>query len=109
MKKSQARPPILADLILYLCLSAKPYNCMRGDLTEEFYTLILPTFGARKARRWYWQQAIRSIGPALRGELVFARQTKRGGKMETLLRDFRFGLRLLMKTPGFTAVSLITL
>src|SRR5262249_41845592 len=48
-------------------------------------------------------------GPALRGELVFARETKRGSKMETLLRDFRFGLRLLVKTPGFTAVSLITL
>jgi len=29
--------------------------------------------------------------------------------METLLRDLRFGLRMLTKTPGFTAVSLITL
>ena len=29
--------------------------------------------------------------------------------METLLRDLRFGLRMLLKTPGFTAISLITL
>src|SRR5262249_35907376 len=51
-----------------------------------------------------------SIGPALRGELAYARPTERKGDgMETLVRDLQFGLRMLLKTPGFTAVSLITL
>ncbi len=110
MKRTEFKPPILADLLLYLTLPAKLYNCIRGDLTEEYYTVILPDLGVRKARFWYWRQVIRSIGPALRGEIAYARPTERkGDAMETIVRDLRFGLRMLVKTPGFTAVSLITL
>lgn len=29
--------------------------------------------------------------------------------METVLRDVRFGLRMLLKNPGFTAVAIITM
>jgi predicted permease len=112
MKQSEPKPPLLAELLLYLTLPAKIYDCIRGDLTEEFYADILPRLGLRKARRWYLQQVIRSIGPALRGEIAYARpaeRKKRVSVMETLLRDLRFGMRMLIKSPGFTAVSLLTL
>jgi len=110
MKRTEFKPPILADLLLYLTLPAKLYKCIRGDLTEEYYTVILPDLGVGKARFWYWRQVIRSIGTALRGEITYARPTERkGDAMETIIRDLRFGLRMLVKTPGFTAVSLITL
>jgi putative ABC transport system permease protein len=38
-----------------------------------------------------------------------ARDIKGGGFMETLLQDLRFGARILLKNPGFTLISALTL
>jgi hypothetical protein len=89
---------------------ARGHGKAEDHLRPDAPRLILPALGVRKARLWHWHQVVRSIGPALRGEFACARPVERkGSAMETLLRDLRFGLRMLIKSPGFTAVSLITL
>ncbi len=59
----QPHPPKLAQLLV----SALPGPYARlvlCDLEEEFAAHILASHGPRRARRWYWRQALRSV-PAL--------------------------------------------
>ena len=63
-----------AEYLLYLFLPREDCKALAGDLDEEYWTTILPKFGARRAVLWYWCQVVRSIWPVLSGtvsELVW--------------------------------------
>ena len=60
-----ADPPQIGEKLLYLFLDKKSRESLPGDLQEEFETTIVPKFGVRYARFWYWWQVLRSIGPLL--------------------------------------------
>jgi hypothetical protein len=54
-------PPTGASFLLDLCLPKVDREVIPSDLTEEFTTSILPKYGARRARFWFWTQAVRTI------------------------------------------------
>jgi hypothetical protein len=54
-------PPHYAEWLLFLFLTADQRKHVPGDLSEEFHDIILPKFGAKRARRWFWFQTARSI------------------------------------------------
>jgi hypothetical protein len=56
-----AVPPDRACYLLDLFLGKADREIMRGDLEEEFATSILPRYGERRARFWFWWQTVRTI------------------------------------------------
>jgi len=63
------RPPRLATAILSLTTGRPDRASVLGDLTEEFRAIALDR-GWDAASRWYWSQAVRSVGPLLWGRLA---------------------------------------
>lgn len=57
-------PPKTAKFILLLVPKRHRENLI-GDLEEEYSTIVLPEYGATRARRWYWWQVAISVGPLL--------------------------------------------
>ena len=58
-------PPLTASFLLELFLPAKQRENFIGDLEQEFRTRILPKYGLRRARFWFWVQVGKEIGPVL--------------------------------------------
>src|ERR1700760_2805014 len=52
--------------------------------------------------------ARRSFGRWMRVKEA-CRDVKGGGMLETLVQDVRYGIRMLSRSPGFTAVAVFTL
>ncbi len=50
---------------LLLLIPKKGRDNLVGDLEEEFLTIVLPRFGPRNARLWYWEQVISTYRPII--------------------------------------------
>lgn len=60
-----ATPPPLARSLVRLCAApGADRESLLGDLEEEFATMLIQCAPA-VARRWYWNQVLRSLGPLL--------------------------------------------
>jgi hypothetical protein len=54
-------PPIGACFLLDLLLSKADRAVLPGDLEEEFTTSVLPRYGVRGARFWFWTRTVSTI------------------------------------------------
>lgn len=60
-KEYAAVPPENMEFILHILLSRKNRKHIIGDLEEAFHDIILPKYGAKRARQWYRWQALRAV------------------------------------------------
>ncbi|MGH9160162.1 MAG: ADOP family duplicated permease [Vicinamibacteraceae bacterium] len=108
---SCSRPPPLAGRLLRAALSGEEYEAMAGDLEEMFRLDVLPRWGQRRARRWFWRQTLSILWARLfsrraRPHLV---PPRKGRPMQGLRYDIRSASRALVRTPGFTLIAVVTL
>jgi hypothetical protein len=104
-------PPRLAAWLLRLRLRPDDREFVLGDLEEEFLDLRRRN-GDRRARRWYWAQALRSIFVRRPRKYQQSRVESTAGRiplMSHAFHDIRFAVRLLRRSPAFTAVIVLSL
>lgn len=107
-------PPRLARWLLRVALRAEARSAVTGDLDEEFAQFIVPHAGVRRARRWYWNQAWRSVlacrlglpDPPLHPDQPTLRLAVTQER-EAIVTDVRYALRQLGATPLFSALLVL--
>jgi len=77
---------------------------LRDHLERQTAANVAAGMTAEEARR----QAVLQLG-SVEGLKESCREERRGFWLETLASDARYGLRLLLRSPGFTIVAILTL
>ena len=121
--------PRLAAVLLSALLPSAEAEFIVGDLDEEFHGDVVKRLGVRRARRWYWNMAMASLGARWRSSVIIRRvrsersgvdsddrngsingmKTTGGLHMDRLAQDVRYAVRSLLRNPGFTVVALLIL
>jgi len=112
----QPQPPLFAAWLMRVFTPDEDRDCAAGDLHEEFQRRLLAGRPLPEARKWYWAQALGSIGPNSRRRFrkhfsPLTRPTKRRFVFSSIVQDTRLAIRCLLKQPTYalTVIGLLTL
>lgn len=99
-------PSLPGQLLLTILLPTRHRQELIGDLIEEAATAVLPTHGARAAKRWFWREAFAPASP------LYRRQSTReihvtGWRWLTLMALFIIGLIMALDPFVFSASPLV--
>jgi putative ABC transport system permease protein len=109
-------PPRLAQFLVGALVAEPEREFLLGDLSEQF--AAVRAAGRLAAWRWYWSQALRSawqVRQIARWRKTAARarrateRGRRGIEMTTLFREFTLAVRTTLKSPGYSAIAVLTL
>ena len=106
-------PPRVARFLLERLIPRPLREDMLADLAEG-YQVRVSSYGVWRAWRWYWRQLFspdwwqlhRELEPLLESS---RRRTYLGDLMSSIAQDIRYAIRSFLRTPGFTAVVVLTL
>ena len=101
-------PPRLARWIVAALVHEPVREFLLGDLDEQFAETMRDK-GGRRARRWYWSQVLRSIPPARTIARNSHAQPPRRLDMSRVWTDLVVGIRTIIRSPGYSAITLLTL
>jgi putative ABC transport system permease protein len=98
----KVNPPRLAMWLLSHRLPDTWRDFVLGDLEEEFHARSRTS--TPDARRWFWRQALRCAiaPPPVRWYSTGPQDSPGDSMLRTLIADFRYGIRILTRTPAFT-------
>lgn len=116
---SNSPPPPGAERLLRLAIRGPEWrDAVLGDLAEE-HRALAQRLGRRRARAWYWRQAVAIAARVSVSRLLPGSVTRRPWRPPVLdaeprsrwawTRDARYAVRALLARPALSAVIVLTL
>jgi hypothetical protein len=101
-------PPRFAECLLRKIIAPCDRDCVVGDLAEEFRERAVPSMGLLRAKRWYWKQVLLSVLPGVAGRSIEIYRSEQG-IAAGLRQDLEAAFRAHRRSPGFSALAILTL